>query len=350
MMRHFAFKQPTPWVPPEGTMAITTLDMHTGGEPLRIITGGLPGLPGNTILEKRKYIKENLDQYRKILMWEPRGHTDMYGCIITDPISEGSDFGVIFLHNEGYSTMCGHGIIAVTKAVIDYGVIPMVKPVTEVKIDSPAGLIKARGFIQDDKVERVSFMNVPSFVQALDQVIHVEGLGQVHYDLAFGGAFYAYIDATEVNVSLTSGDLSPLVEKGMAIKREIMKSVSFHHPFEEDLNFLYGTIFTGKALNKDADIRNVCVFADGEVDRSPTGTGVSGRVAIEVARGKMKSGDSITIESIVGSTFKVKVTALVDFGSYKAVIPEVEGTAFITGMHTFLVDQNDPLKNGFILR
>ncbi|MEQ8426155.1 MAG: proline racemase family protein [Cyclobacteriaceae bacterium] len=335
------------WVPDKDLQQITTIDAHTGGEPLRVIINGLPPIQGDTILEKRAYLKQNLDHYRKILMWEPRGHADMYGCIITEPVTPTADFGVIFLHNEGYSTMCGHGIIAVTKVAIECG---LVSTKNEINIDSPAGLITAYPTMKENEVVTVSFRNVPSFVQALDQTVEVEGLGKVKYDIAYGGAFYAYVNAASVNVGLTGKDHDDLIKKGMAIKRAVMKAFTFKHPFESDLNFLYGTIFIGEPEDNKSHTRNVCVFAEGEVDRSPTGTGVSGRVAIHHARGEIKTGEAIVIESIVGSTFKCSVKETTKFGPYDAVIPEVEGTAFITGKHTFTVDPDDPLKYGFIFR
>lgn len=350
MTKPFSIEQLKSWAPDDRFKTLTTIDAHTGGEPLRIITGGLPNIPGTTILEKRKYMRSSLDHYRRILMWEPRGHADMYGCILTPPVNDGSDFGVIFMHNEGYSTMCGHGIIAITKVALECGLTPIKTAITEVRIDSPAGLIRAKATIVQNQVQKVSFLNVPSYVQALDQKIEVEGLGEIRYDLAFGGAFYAYVNAKDAQVSLDGDHFNELITKGMMIKRAVMKSVELQHPFEKDLNFLYGTIFIDDPTNKNADSRNVCIFAEGEVDRSPTGTGVSGRVAIEVAKGKLKLGESMTIESILGTTFTCKAKEAINFGKYPAVIPEVEGTAFITGLHTFIIDPTDPLKDGFILR
>lgn len=343
------FQNLTNWQP-SGHLQITSIDAHTGGEPLRVITGGLPPVMGNTILERRRYVKENYDHIRKTLMWEPRGHADMYGCIITPPVTPEADFGVLFLHNEGYSTMCGHGIIAVTKVALECGMLPMKGNTTSVNIDSPAGLIRASAKIRDNKVESVSFINVPSFVQALDQTVNVDGIGKVKYDIAYGGAFYAYVNADEIGIGMTANDHDELIQKGMAIKRAVMKAFTLKHPFETDLNFLYGTIFTGAALTKNTDSRNVCIFAEGEVDRSPTGTGVSGRMALHYARGDIKIGETMVIESIVGSTFKCSVKETTTFGPYDAVIPEVEGTAHITGKHTFIIDPEDPLKDGFIFR
>jgi proline racemase len=338
------------WEPPEGWLQITTIDLHTGGEPFRVITGGYPDLPGDTILARRRYAKQHLDHLRTALVWEPRGHADMYACIVTAPVSPGADIGVLFMHNEGYSTMCGHGIIAITKVVLETGMLPMIEPVTVVKIDSPAGLITAHARVSGGQVQSVYFHNVPSFTVALDETVEVPGLGPVRYDLAFGGAFYAYVQAEEVGITCTPADFRPLIEKGTAIKRAIMASRPIPHPFEADLSFLYGTIFVGPPLGEGAHSRNVCIFAEGEVDRSPTGSGVSGRLAIHYARGEIGVGQPIVVESIIGSRFTGRIVEITAFGPHPAIIPEVEGTAHVTGRHQFLVDPADPLREGFILR
>jgi len=344
------FKKVADWVHPDNWIEIETIDAHTGGEPLRIILAGLPEIKGKTILEKRRYMKENLDDYRKALMWEPRGHADMYGCIVTPPVTETADFGVLFLHNEGYSTMCGHGIIAVTKVVIETGMFEMVEPVTTIRIDSPAGLVTANAKIKNGKVESVFFHNVPSFVYMPDQTVDVPGLGKVNFDIAFGGAFYAYVKAETLGLTMAEKEFGELIEKGMMIKRAVMQNFEINHPFDKDLGFLYGTIFYGAPLTKDADSRNVCIFAEGEVDRSPTGTGVSARMALHYFKNELAIGQPYVIESIIGSKFTGKVVELTKYGPFDAVIPEVEGTAFITGTNKFLLNPEDELKNGFILR
>lgn len=338
------------WEAPNDWIKITTIDAHTEGEPLRIFTSGLPELIGKTILEKRKWFKENYDNLRTAMMWEPRGHADMYGCIITEAEREDSDFGVIFTHNEGYSSMCGHGIIAVTKVALETGMIEMQEPETIIKIDAPAGQIISHAKIKDGKVRSVYFHNVPSFLYLQNEEIIVDGIGKVKFDIAYGGAFYAYVNADELNISMAADNFNGLIQKGMLIKNAVIKNYEIKHPFEEDLSFLYGTIFYGKSHKSLADSRNVCIFAEGEVDRSPTGTGVSGRVALEYAKGNLSLNESMEIESILGTKFKGKVIKETSFGSFSAIIPEVEGTANITGKHEFIIDPNDGLKDGFIFR
>jgi len=338
------------WTPDDICRKIYTIDAHTEGEPLRVIVAGLPELKGNSVLEKRKYIKENFDDLRKALMWEPRGHSDMYGCIITPPFSTEADFGVIFTHNEGYSTMCGHGIIGVTKVVLETGFIKMEEALTTIKIDSPAGLVTAYAKIENQKVQSVYFHNVPSFVYSLNQQVDVEGIGNVKYDIAFGGAFYAFVDAESVGLTCTPDKLKYLIDVGMRIKHAVMKKDEIIHPFENDLNFLYGTIFIGPPINEKSDSRNVCIFADGEVDRSPTGTGVSARMALHYKRGEIKIGQKMVIESILGTTFTGSINSTTTFGDYDAVIPEVEGKAFITCKNEFIINPEDNLKYGFLLK
>jgi trans-L-3-hydroxyproline dehydratase len=337
------------WTPPKHWLKITSIDAHTEGEPFRVITGGYPELPGGSILARRRYALEHLDHLRTALMWEPRGHADMYGCIVVPPVTPEADFGVLFMHNEGYSTMCGHGIIGITTVALEAGLVPMSSPETQVKIDTPAGLVTAHARVSEGRVQSVYFHNVPSFVLTMNETVDVPGLGKVSYDIAFGGAFYAFVQAEEVGVRCRPEDFRALIEKGMAIKRSIMASRPIPHPFEEDLSFLYGTIFIGPPQAEGAHSRNVCIFAEGELDRSPTGTGVSARLAIHHVRSEIDLNESIIIESIIGSRFSGRVVQTSSFGPHPAIIPEVEGTAYITGRHEFLIDPNDPLRNGFLL-
>ncbi|MFL2490636.1 MAG: proline racemase family protein [Candidatus Neomarinimicrobiota bacterium] len=338
------------WNPPDGWIEIQTIDSHTEGEPLRIILSGYPALKGKTLLEKRTNAHRLHDELRKTLIWEPRGHRDMYGAIIVEPDTPDADFGVIFIHNEGYSTGCGHAVIALTKVFVETGLIPMNEPETEVKMDVPSGFIKSYAKVKNGQVTGVRFENVPSFVQSLDTEIDIPGIGKINYDLAFGGAFYAFVDVAQLGLDCTSKYQNQLIETGIKIKHAVMDSVKMVHPLEPDMNFLYGTIFTGVSKNPNHHSRNVCIFAEGEVDRSPTGTGVSARAAILHAKDEIKLGESIIIESIIGSTFSVKVVETTTFGNYDAVIPEVSGNAYITGKNTFWINPEDPLKNGFILK
>lgn len=344
------FKKIADWSHPDEWIEIETIDAHTAGEPLRVILSGLPEIHGSTILEKRRYMKEHLNVYRKALMWEPRGHADMYGCIVTPPVTSDADFGVLFLHNKGYSTMCGHGIIAITKVVLETGMFEKIEPVTTLKIDSPAGTITSHAKIENGNIKSIYFENVPSFVLLMDKEVEVPTLGNIKFDVAFGGAFYSFVKADQFGLTLHEKEFRELVDKGMLIKKAVMKNFEIKHPFDDDLSFLYGTIFYGKPLGDNADSRNVCIFAEGEVDRSPTGTGVSARAALHFAKKELEFNKPIVIESIIGTKFTTKVIKETTFGNYEAVIPQVEGNAYITGKNTFYIDPADPLKNGFILR
>ncbi|MCA9898159.1 MAG: proline racemase family protein [Anaerolineales bacterium] len=339
------------WTPPQNWQQITAIDAHTGGEPLRIFTSGIPPIPGDTILAKRRYAQENLDWLRTATMWEPRGHADMYGCIFTEPVTPDGDLGVLFLHNEGFSTMCGHGIIALTKVALDTGMIDKPGDAPVLKIDTPAGRVVATGVRgENGRISSVSFQNVPSFVLALDQTVQVPGLGSVRYDVSYGGGFYAFVEAESVGLGLTADDFRQLIDLGRRIKHAVMASLPIVHPFEPDLGFLYGTIFVGAAHDPAHHSRNVCIFADGEVDRSPTGTGVSARAALHFAKGEIGLHQPFVVESILGSTFTGEVVATTEFGPHTAVIPKVTGTAHICGLNQLLIDPEDPLGQGFLLR
>jgi proline racemase len=336
------------WEAPAHWHRIRTIEMHTGGEPLRVITAGLPPIAGRTVLEKRRYFREHYDHLRTGLMWEPRGHADMYGAVVMR--SETADFDVFFLHNEGYSTMCGHAIIALTTLALELQAHPDGGDARELTINVPAGTVHARGAMEGRRVREVFFRNVPSFVFLRDRSIEVPGLGAVRFDIAYGGAFYAIIEAAPLGLALGPQEYGRLIDYGRRIKQAIVKHYPIAHPTESELSFLYGTIFTGAAIDPGHHSRNVTVFADGEIDRSATGTGVSARAALLHERGELRSGDTITIESIIGSTMTVRCVEESRLGSRAAIIPEVSGTAHVIGRSEFCFDPDDPLNRGFFLR
>ena len=337
-------KQLSNWRPPEHWTRITTIDMHTGGEPLRVIVDGLPPIEGRNVLEKRRYFRDHYDYLRTGLMWEPRGHADMYGAIVTP--SADADFDIIFIHNEGYSTMCGHAIIALTKLVVESHLVTK----NEITFNVPAGKIHAKATVVDGLVVESSFRNVPSFLYLRDQQVDVQGIGRVQFDIAYGGAFYAFVKAEEVGLALVPEEYNRLIDYGRRIKNAVKPGFPITHPFEQDLSFVYATIFTGPPLDPTHHSRNVCIFAEGELDRSPTGSGVSARAALHFAKGELDFNERITIESIVGSTMSVKVVEVTKFGPYDAVTPEVSGTASFTGRNEFYFDPDDPFRKGFIFR
>jgi proline racemase len=332
------------WRPPKHWARIATIDMHTGGEPLRVLVDGLPTIEGRTVLEKRRYFREHYDYIRTGLMWEPRGHADMYGAVITPSVD--ADFDVFFLHNDGYSTMCGHAIIALTKLVIETGLVGK----QEITINVPAGKVHARATIENERVIEAAFRNVPSFLYLRDQQVQVPEVGNVRFDVAYGGAFYAFVEAEQLGLDLAPEHCNRIIDYGRRIKQAVMTQFQITHPFEADLSFLYGAIFTGPAVESSHHSRNVCIFADGELDRSATGSGVSARAALHHAKGELRLNERVTIESILGSTMSVEVVEVTKFGPYDAVVPEVSGTASIIGRNEFYFDPEDPFREGFIFR
>ncbi|MFN2586976.1 MAG: proline racemase family protein [Actinomycetota bacterium] len=329
---------------------VTTTDYHTGGEPFRIVTGGVPPLAGDTILDKRRYARDHLDDVRKLLVFEPRGHADMYGCFVTEPADGDGDLGVVFFHNEGYSTACGHGTIALVTWALESGRIPRDGDGAVVVVDAPSGRLTTTAAGAGDKVTSVRFTNVPSFVWETGLKVET-GAGPVTCDVAFGGAFYASVAAGDVGLKVTKEDLPRLIELGREIKRTIERAHDVVHPLQPELRDVYGVIFFEDAPGRAGlGQRNVTVFADGEVDRSPCGSGTSARLALLDASGELPRGDTLWHESIVGSVFTAQVTGDAAVGATAGVVTEVEGTAFRTGAHEFYLDPADDLGTGFLLR
>jgi len=331
-------------------IAVKTIDAHAAGEPLRLIVDGFPAPRGSTMLEKREWVRRHADHLRLALMLEPRGHADMYGAILTEPVSPGSDAGVLFMHNEGYSTMCGHGIVAVTTIALERGLIMTAGDGASVVYDSPAGTVRARAKIKGGgsalRVESVAFENVPSFV--LHGGITVKFASRsVRADVAFGGAFYAIVDSEAVGLPIDAAHLPELRRIGMQIKDAIDAAQTIVHPLEAGLRGIYGTIFTGPPSDDRADLRNVTVFADAEVDRSPCGTGTAAVMAVIDAMGLLGEDRPFVHESLIGTRFRGRVASRTRVGDHVAIVPEIEGSAWITGEHTFLIDEDDPLKEGF---
>jgi proline racemase len=340
-----------------------TIDAHTAGEPLRLITAGWPSPRGRTMLERRAWARQHQDHLRRALMFEPRGHFDMYGALLTEPERADSHAGVLFMHNEGFSTMCGHGIIAVVTIALERGLIAPGGDGRSIVLDAPAGQIRARAELKpgllsgetaaqskpgfsSTRVSRVSFTNVPSFVLASGVPVKL-GARTVPVDVAFGGAFYAIVDAEAVGLPIYADRLTDLRRVGMEIKRAVEKQMTVVHPAESGLTGIYGTIFTAPATVAGADLRNVTIFAEAEVDRSPCGTGTCAVLAVLDAMGVVDETHPFVHESIIGTTFSARVVERVKVGDYEAIVPELSGEAWITGEHTFVVQPGDPLGDGF---
>ena len=325
--------------------------MHTGGEPLRIITGGYPDLPKGTILEKRAYVRDHLDHFRKILMFEPRGHADQYGALLVEPVLPGADLAVLFMHNEGYSTMCGHAIVALGRYAVDQGLVPPGKDMTIVNIECPCGLVRAEVAMRDGKATDVSFESVPSFLFARDQVLTLGSWGKVSFDIAYGGAFYALADAGQFGLAFGRDTVAAFVDAADQLTKATQTAIPLSHPDADDLAFLYGTILTdGEDAYSDHPTQNVCVFADRQVDRSPTGSGVTARLAAMHARGQIMIGQQRVFESIINSRFSGAVASVTTCGPQPAITARVSGRAFYSGKAEFIVEDDDPLADGFLVR
>ena len=322
------------------TVDYHTVDYHTGGEPFRIVTGGVEPPRGATILEKRRDALERLDHVRRLLVHEPRGHADMYGCFVVEPEDEGADLGVVFFHNAGFSTACGHGTIALVTWALDEGVVERREGVNRVVVDVPSGRLETRASVEDGRVRSVCFRNVPAYVWRTE----LEAAGRF-VDLAFGGAFYASLQER-----VEPGELPRLIALGRDIKRDLEAAHEIVHPLEPELRDVYGVIFWQHEGDEPFAQRNVTVFADGEVDRSPCGSGTSARLALLDAAGTLPRGAELLHRSIVGSEFRARVVGEASVAGLPAVVTEVEGSAFRTGEHVFRLDPDDPLREGFLLR
>jgi proline racemase len=333
---------------------IGATDYHTGGEPFRIVADPPVPIPGRTVAERRALAMEDpaVQDLRAVLCSEPRGHADMYGGFVVPPDDSGADLGVLFWHKDGFSTACGHGTIALGAWAVETGRVAAPRTGTaSVVIDVPSGRVTARVHREDGRVVSVDFVNVPSLVVARDVPV-ATSRGEVRVTVAYGGAIYATLPAAQLGLSVVPGDLGDLIALGREIKWALNDAEVAVHPADPRLNGIYGTIWFDDLGHASGQVhqRNVTVFADGEVDRSPCGSGTCARLAVLAADGRLPAGTVLRHESIVGSTFTGTVLDTVDAGGRPAVIPQVTGTAYRTGEHMFWIDPYDPLVPGFVLR
>ena len=326
---------------------IQTTEMHTGGEPVRIVESGYPNILGPTLLDKRRYARENLDHLRKFLMFEPRGHFDMYGVIPVTPDHPDAHMAVLFMHNEGYSTMCGHAVIALGRYAIDKGLVEAVEPETQVNIQCPCGLVKV--FVEI-ATGRVRFESVPAFVFTRQKLVSTKNHGPVEVDIAYGGAFYAFVSADQFGLNIHQSKTRDLVDAANQISDAVKAQVPITHPDDPDLGYLYGTILTdGNDAFSNQPTANICVFADQQVDRSPTGSGVTARIAIQYRNGQIQQGQARLFESVTGAQFSAKAVTETSCGPHKAVTVEVSGIAHYTGTSNFVYEESDDIGAGFLL-
>ncbi|MFI6927639.1 proline racemase family protein [Nonomuraea spiralis] len=321
---------------------ISTVDYHTGGEPFRIVTGGVPEIPGRDVLTRRENAPGHADHVRRLLCHEPRGHADMYGCFLVPPDDAGAHLGVLFWHKDGFSTACGHGTIALGAYAVHEGLVEADPDgETDVVVDVPSGRVTARVRCSGGRVEAVTFVSVPSYVLARDV-----GAAGTRVDLSYGGAIYASVPAGALGLSVEPRHLTALVEHARRIKAALAGHPATRHPADDRLSGVYGVIFYDELPDDDeghARQRNVTVFADGEVDRSPCGSGTAARMALLHEAGLR---GTLVHESVVGSVFRARVARV----SGEGIVPEIEGMAYRTGRHVFELDPADPIGTGFTLR
>lgn len=329
--------------------SIHAVDSHTMGEPTRVVVGGVPQIPGKTMPEKKKYLEDHLDYLRTAIMLEPRGHNDMFGSIVTTACNPEADFGIIFMDGGGYLNMCGHGSIGAATVAVETGIVPMKEPVTEVNMEAPAGLIRAKVQVKNEKVQEVSIVNVPAFLYKADQQIDLPGYGKITFDISFGGSFFAIVPAKQLNIKLLPENADKLKVLGIQIRDIINKEIKIQHPVLEHIKTVDLVEFFDETDNPKANLRNVVVFGQGQVDRSPCGTGTSAKLATLYAKGKLKQGEKFVYESIASTLFTGEIVGITKVGEYDAVIPQITGSAYITGFCQYVIDEDDPVKHGFRL-
>jgi proline racemase len=328
---------------------ITAIDSHTEGEPTRVVTGGVPVIPGDTFQDKWKWAKENLEDLRKLLMFEPRGSSIMSGSIITTPCTPGADVGVIYIEVSGFLPMCGHGTIGTCTVLVEAGLVPVSEPVTNITLDTPAGLVKARVSVEDGVAKDVTIQNVPAFLYKSDLLVDVPELGRVRLDIAYGGNFYAILPAESVDLELTPPAAKEIVRKGSLIREAIFEQVEVVHPLNPEINRCTHVRFISASPNAKATTRNAVLYSVEAIDRSPCGTGTSAEMATRYSKGVQKLNEEFVSESIIGSLFYGCLVEETQVGAFTGVVPTIRGSAYISGIQQFVLDPRDPFPHGFYL-
>ena len=329
---------------------IQAIDSHTAGEATRIVVGGIPNIKGNTMPEKKQYLEDHLDHIRTAIMLEPRGHNDMFGSVMTQPCDPDADFGIIFMDGGGYLNMCGHGSIGAMTVAVETGVVPMEEPVTKVVMEAPAGIIKGDVKVENGKVQSVSIFNVPAFLYKKDQEVELPGVGKVKFDISFGGSFFAIVNARQLGLKIEPKNAAKLTDLAMELRDIINRDIEIQHPTLEHIKTVDLVEIWDEPTNEKATYKNVVIFGQGQVDRSPCGTGTSAKLATLHARGELKEGEKFVYESILGTLFEGEIVGTTKVGEFDAVLPKITGSAYMTGFNNFLIDEDDPVKYGFILK
>lgn len=329
---------------------IQAIDSHTAGEATRIVVGGIPNIKGNTMPEKKQYLEDHLDHIRTAIMLEPRGHNDMFGSVMTQPCDPDADFGIIFMDGGGYLNMCGHGSIGAMTVAVETGVVPMEEPVTKVVMEAPAGIIKGDVKVENGKVQSVSIFNVPAFLYKRDQEVELPGVGKVKFDISFGGSFFAIVHASQLGLKIEPKNAAKLTDLAMELRDIINRDIEIQHPTLEHIKTVDLVEIWDEATDPRATYKNVVIFGQGQVDRSPCGTGTSAKLATLHAKGELKEGEKFVYESILGTLFEGEIVGTTKVGEFDAVLPKITGSAYMTGFNNFLIDEDDPVKYGFILK
>ncbi len=326
----------------------TTIDTQTCGDPTRTVIGGIPHVPGNTTVEKMLYLKEHRDEIRRVLMFEPRGNEVQSGVILTEPCMPEADVGVIYIEVGGYLFMCGHDTIGVSTALVETGMVNVTEPYTFINLDTPAGVVKVKVKVENGITREVTFTNAPAFVFARDLNIEVPALGHVKTDIAYGGLYYAIVEAEAVGIEINADEIKNIIRTGVSIREAVNKKVAVYHPEKQFIKEVTHVLFSAPPKNPQAHLRNAEVIPPDSVSRSPCGTGTCAKLAQLYAKGKLAIGEEFGHESATtGTLFKARVLEETKVGGFDGVVTDVTGSAYVTGMHTFVVDPDDPLRNGF---
>lgn len=329
----------------EHYVSLTCIDSHTQGEALRLVIGGAPELEGNDMVERRKYFEKHYDYLRTALMDEPRGHRDMFGAVLTEPIDPTAHYGIFFMNPDGYIDMCGHGSIAAATDLVEAKLVPVQEPYTDVRLETGAGVVTARVKVEEGRAVEVELKNVPAFVYKENLTTVVDGK-EYHYDIAFGGDFFTMVNAEQVGLEICPENCSAYTELGIKILEAVNKEVEIKHPLVD----IEGSVvceFYDERKSERSDMKNLVAFGDYQADRSPCGTGTSAKMAVLHKRGQFDVGDTLVNESFIGSLFKGHIEGECMVGSFPAVLPVITGTANVLGVATYLIDPNDRLKYGF---
>ncbi|KIC15822.1 proline racemase family protein [Leisingera sp. ANG-DT] len=330
---------------------LSIIDSHTAGEPTRMVVGGYPKIEGNTMAARKRYLEEKMDWLRRATMHEPRGHRDMFGCILMAPVDPDAHIGAIYMDGGRFYNMCGHASLGVCAMLVETGQVEITGRQTEVRIDTPAGVVV--GTVQTDdagEIEHVSLIDVPSFVFDLDVKLEVEGHGTVTADISYGGNIFVIAAAADLGIdSVGPENTNRLIGAGVALRSAANEQLSYEHPELSHINRIDIAMLTGPVSGPHADARNIVILGDAQADRSPCGTGTCARIAVEFARKRVAVGEMFRHESSIGTVFDAKVLETTKVGSFDAVIPQIACRPFITAFSDFVYDPQDPLRGGFTL-